>query len=85
MSLDENAFEICSWCAPKTFTVKILLSRKCACELADWFIHTNNVGGVSVTLQTAEAVNPKRPDMPAVVTTLTALVSKDIAFLKSVA
>ncbi|MDW7603783.1 hypothetical protein R1V99_25390, partial [Stenotrophomonas maltophilia] len=67
------------------FTVKILLSRKCACELAAWFIQTNNVGGVSVTLQTAEAVNPKRPDMPAVVTTLTALVSKDIAFLKSVA
>ena len=25
VSLDENAFEICSWCAPNTFTVKIFV------------------------------------------------------------
>src|SRR5690606_41896116 len=48
-------------------------------------IQTNNVGGVSVTLHTADAVNPCIPALLAVVITFTAVVSKDIAFLKSVA
>jgi hypothetical protein len=32
-------------------------------------MHTSNVGGESVTLHTAEAVNPKRPAGPSVVMT----------------
>ena len=83
--LDANAFEMYSCCVLSTFTASTLFLIKCACEREDWFIHTSNVGGVSVTLQTADAVKPCVHAIPSVVITFTAVVNKDIAFLKSVA
>ena len=48
----------------------------------DWlprFMQTSSVGGVSVTLHTAEAVKPRRPPGPSLVITFTAAPSRAIA------
>ena len=45
-------------------------------RLAASFMHTSSVGGSSVTLQTADAVNPHHPLAPVLVMMLTAAASR---------
>jgi len=68
-----------SCAADKVFTHSTPLATKVSCRLLSRFMHTSNVGGSSVTLHTAEAVNPASPASPVVVMTLTAAPSRAIA------
>ncbi len=65
------------------FTQSMPLEIKKSCDHALRLIHTSNVGGVSVTLHTAETVIPYLLFSWAVVTTETALPSIDMPLRKS--
>src|SRR5699024_2416202 len=68
--------------ALSVFTHSVRFSLNTGQTDAPRFRHTSNVGGGSVTLQTALAVNPARPAGPSVVMILTAAPMQDIASRK---
>ena len=63
----------------RVFTHKTLFFMNAPYESFDRLTHTINVGGVSVTLVTADAVKPARPPGPSVVITFTAAPNRAIA------
>src|SRR5690606_32577789 len=70
--LPPKTLESDSWPAARVLTHSAWCWRKVGHTEAERLRQTSSVGGVSVTLQTALAVNPARPAGPSVVITLTA-------------
>ena len=71
--------ESASWAAASVLTQSTPFALTSPCISPPRLRQTSSVGGSSVTLQTAEAVQPPRPAGPAVVTTVTAAPSRAIA------
>jgi hypothetical protein len=67
-----NRADTSCWAALSTFTHSTPLPAKKRWAKDERFMHTSTVGGLSVTLQTAEAVKPAGPSGPSVVMTVTA-------------
>src|SRR5471030_2585871 len=81
--LPPNRFDRDSWLSANVLTHSTSFSLNVAYTDAERFRHTSKVGGESVTLHTAEAVNPARPAGPSVVMILTAEPRRAMASRKS--